>query len=320
MEYRKLIKFGNSSHIISIPNNWVKKNKLKKGDLIYFEENGNGELILNPELKKEEHQLKEITINVNNKEASTIQREIMNAYINDIDIINIIGDLKKYRKDIEEILKNLLVLEVMEQTPNKIVAKDFLNLNEISIPENIRRIDLTVRSMMNDLKESINDGVDNFDNISYSDNNVNKVRFLLYRAINRSLKTNKLEMFPGVRSFMELLYYRLVINNLEDIADECKRISRFLRSAKIKRNEKNEIKKIYLDIEKSYLNVMKSYYSNNKQLAHDIASKKDEIINACTNLYKICDNKSVGVILEKLKGIESFIRDIARIVIDSEKI
>ena len=95
MEYRKLIKFGNSSHVISIPNNWVKKNKLKKGDLIYFEENGKGELILNSELKKEEHQLKEITINVNNKEASTIQREIMNAYINDIDIINIIGDLKK---------------------------------------------------------------------------------------------------------------------------------------------------------------------------------------------------------------------------------
>ena len=318
MEYRKLIKFGNSSHIISLPNKWLKKNKLKKGDLIYFEENGNGELVLNYQTKKEEHKLRDTTIYINNKEISTIEREIMNAYINNYDIINIVGDLKKFRKDIELILKNLLVLEVMEQTPNKIVVKDFLNLNDVSITDNIRRIDLTVRSMMADLKEGINESLDNFDTISYSDNNVNKIRFLLYRVINKALKNNNPGILHEASSFMDLLNHRLVINNLEDIADECKRVARFLRTAKIKKNEKYEIKKIYSDIEKSYLNVMKAYYSHNKQLSHEIASKKDEIIGACKNLYKRCDNKSVGVILEKLKGIESFIRNIARIVIDTE--
>ena len=53
METRKLIKFGGSSHIIAIPNAWIKKNSLGKGDTIYIEENGNNELILHPSIKEQ---------------------------------------------------------------------------------------------------------------------------------------------------------------------------------------------------------------------------------------------------------------------------
>ncbi|MDO8656313.1 MAG: AbrB/MazE/SpoVT family DNA-binding domain-containing protein, partial [Nanoarchaeota archaeon] len=45
MEYRKLISFGKSSFVVSLPKSWVIQNKLKKGDLIYMEEN-EGTLIL----------------------------------------------------------------------------------------------------------------------------------------------------------------------------------------------------------------------------------------------------------------------------------
>ncbi len=239
MEYRKLIKFGNSAHVISLPNNWLKKNNLKKGNLIYFEENGNGELVLNNEIKKVEYKPTEFTINITNKPLQTIQREIMHAYVNNYDLININGDLRKYGKEIEETLTNLLAIEIMEQTSNKIVAKNFLDIKEVSINDNIRRIDLTIRSMVGYLKESLNGDIDNFDGISLLDNNVNKVRFLLYRTINKYMSTNKLDLNLGLNSFIELLNYRLIINNLEDIADECKRISRFLKTSRIKRNEKN---------------------------------------------------------------------------------
>lgn len=319
MEYRKLIRFGKSSHIISLPSEWIKKNKLKKGDLIYFKENGNNELVLNNEIKKEKFKPREIMINVVGKPIPTIEREILYAYINNYDIITIIGDLKRCGKDIERTLGNLLALEIMEQTNDRIVVKDFLNLNEVSIEDNIRRIDLSIRSMFNYLKESFNEGIDNLDNISYLDINVNRIRFLIYRAINGCLKNNNFSIYPNINSFMELLNYRLIVNNLEDIADDCRRISRFLRGGKIKNNEKNEIKKVYFEIEESYLNVMKSYYKKNRELAHEIASKKDYIINKCKNLFDKYENKRVSVILEKLKGIESFVRNIARVVIDNEE-
>ena len=47
MEYRKLISFGKNSYVVSLPKNWVRQNKLKKGDLVYIEENVSN-LVLQP--------------------------------------------------------------------------------------------------------------------------------------------------------------------------------------------------------------------------------------------------------------------------------
>ena len=40
MDYRKLIAFGKNSFVISVPKQWIKQNKLNKGDLIYLDESG----------------------------------------------------------------------------------------------------------------------------------------------------------------------------------------------------------------------------------------------------------------------------------------
>src|SRR3989344_1490978 len=102
MEKRKLIKFGSSSHVLSIPNYWLKKHKLKKGDLLYFEENKNGELILFPELVGEES-LKKITIKAENKSLERLGREVLSAYINNFNVIIIIGsNLNAIMKDIRK--------------------------------------------------------------------------------------------------------------------------------------------------------------------------------------------------------------------------
>ena len=68
MDYRKLIKFGESSHVISLPASWIRKNNLKKGDHIYFEENGNNELVITAEIKKFEPEQQEITIDIDGKD------------------------------------------------------------------------------------------------------------------------------------------------------------------------------------------------------------------------------------------------------------
>ena len=53
---RKLIGFGKNSYVVSLPKQWVEKNKLNKGDLISIDENKEGLLLKtnNVELKKEE--------------------------------------------------------------------------------------------------------------------------------------------------------------------------------------------------------------------------------------------------------------------------
>src|SRR3989344_802603 len=147
MEYRKLIKFGNSSHIISLPNSWIRKNKLKKGALIYFEENGNGEIILAPKEINNKILDKEITIDITGKEINEVRRELSTAYINNYRIINVVGkDLNANSGNIKNSLRNFMAMEIMEQTSKNITAKDFLDMNSISIDEIIRKIDIIVRA------------------------------------------------------------------------------------------------------------------------------------------------------------------------------
>ena len=38
MEFRKLMAFGNSSFVVSVPKAWVEKNRLKKGDVLVVDE------------------------------------------------------------------------------------------------------------------------------------------------------------------------------------------------------------------------------------------------------------------------------------------
>ena len=37
-EFRKLMAFGNSSYVVSVPKAWVEKNRLKKGDVLVVDE------------------------------------------------------------------------------------------------------------------------------------------------------------------------------------------------------------------------------------------------------------------------------------------
>jgi len=87
-EPRKIIKFGNSSHVISLPSSWVKENNLSKGDIVFIEKNGNNELIILPSKDDMSYSEKErkIIISVDGKDPETLRREITSAYINWQDI------------------------------------------------------------------------------------------------------------------------------------------------------------------------------------------------------------------------------------------
>src|SRR3989344_3870559 len=59
--FRRIIKFGDSSHVISLPKKWIDKNNLKKGDLVVCNEETN-ELRILPHIADFKQNAKEITI------------------------------------------------------------------------------------------------------------------------------------------------------------------------------------------------------------------------------------------------------------------
>ena len=135
--FRRIIKFGDSSHVISLPKKWIDKNNLKKGDLVVCNEETN-ELRILPHIADFKQNAKEITITLTENDKGRVKHKISSAYVNNYGLINIIADdLLIFVQEIRIATSNLMALEIIQQTSKKIVLKDFLDIKEISIIDTI---------------------------------------------------------------------------------------------------------------------------------------------------------------------------------------
>ncbi len=314
MEYRKIIKFGNSSHVVSLPSSWLKKNNLNKGDTVFFEENGNNELIFYTRLSDKKENLKEYVINSNNRPISYITREVISSYMNNYDLIKILGkDIDKKSVEVRNIIHGLVGLEVVEQSNNQIVAKDFLNIKEISLYGMIRRADTIIKNMLNNSKECFK--TDHCVSINNSDLDVNRLYYVVGRITKAAVNNPQLVKEMNLTYYDIMNIWRMLIN-LENFADECKRISRLLRQVKLKKTEIEELLQIYKDIESMYAESMKAFYNKDRELAYAVLEKRRPIVKRINDFLEIESGNIVVRIIEKMKNMVTNVKQISRIVVD----
>ena len=279
MIIRRLVKAGQASHTISLPKEWLDKNSLKKGDLVYLSEKSDKELTITPESKEEQPQeQKEITIQIDGKELSTVQREVTSAYINNYNTIRLMGDSTTEKtKEIRKMLHDFVALEVAEQTAKSITAKDLLNLKEISIEKTIRRMDMLVRSMIQDSIEAI-DKPDLAQSVVVRDYEVNRAYFLLMRLLKSSLNNKATAEHFQLSNDKVLKFYNLTLN-LENFADAAKQLSE--NGVKQK---KDKSKTVFKKVERCYLDAMKAYFTDDKKLADSVALQRAGLMDEASEL------------------------------------
>ena len=209
-------------------------------------------------------------------------------------------------------LHHFVALEVDEQTSSRISAKDLLNLKEISIEKTIRRMDMTLRSIIKDsIKEIGNKKIT--ESIEQRDDDVNRLYFLLFRLLKSALKSQKIARDLGITNNDILSVWYLTVN-IENIADNAKTISALAD----KINDKALLREAYSEIEQAYADVMKSYYNKDKKLADDVAGKRIDIFTKTTKLLIKTPTAGATEVIENLKAMTTNVCNIARIVIDAE--
>ena len=327
IDVRKLISFGKGSYIISMPKNWVQRNNLKKGDLVSLSDDG-FELVLSAGQNEQKADAREISIEVKSEDIEALKAEVVSSYLNGYDTINVVFDANyKNVPKIKDVMRNLSGLEIMEQTSTRIAAKNLINVNEISIKNIIRRMDVITRAMMEDAI-LCHRGQCSSDSIHQRDIDVNRLYFLGFRVIKNAMKNPRIAKSLNTEPW-ELHSDTLIILRLEKIADRQKRIARYLSSAELDRSSLAELDKIHTDISISYNEVMKAFYSKEKALAIEIEISNKERTAACdrflekyTQMHgnsrqKIINSNLVTVakIIENLKATAAEIRNIARIVL-----
>ncbi len=293
METRRLVKTGAETYTISLPKQWVKQNKLNKGDLLFLKELGN-KVELSTEAKDEKEK-KEATITIDKKDVGSIRRETISAYINNSTEFVFIGDgLSKKLEDIRKILHNFLALEVVEQTQTKLVVKDYLDLKEFSLDNTLRRMDMLIKSIIADSKNALKEkGVSK--SLVYRDYEVDKLFFLISRLV----RSREIES-------KEAIEYWWMAKNLENIGDMVRDLSE-----KFEKLGDDFILELYDKIEEYYREAIKSHFSKDKKVADKLIANRPALLD------EIDDAIEDKEIANKLKSIVNRSRNIAKIVLDS---
>lgn len=288
MHIRRLVKSGAASHTISLPKKWLERHNLAKGDIIYIVDNGTDLTISHNKLSS--NKSKELSINIDNKDINRIYRELTSAYLNNYKSITLFGkDLSKKAKDIRQILNNFVALEIDESTSTKIVARDFLDLSEISPEKIVRKMDNIVRSMFLDITNNENSS------LSIRDSDINKQYFLVSRLVKASLR-NEIN-FVEKHSALDYWY---LSNNLEAIADVLKEIQPNLL-----------IKKI----ESLYLDAINGYHKTDSNLGHSVLDKRLAVLKEISSTIDKNNPETIST-ANNLQSLLDLVCNVARVVVD----
>ncbi len=313
MDYRKLIKFGNSSHVVSIPNDWIRRNNLKKGDTLYFSENGNNELVLTPKITESKKEPSSFTINSSGPDFKIdfheLKRRIVSSYIAGYDIITIKGLNNTLSEEIKDVFSILIGLEITDESQGSVTVKDFLDHTQFSLDNTVRRINTIIRSMIDDI---LHNPVE-YDSLTRRDYDINRLVYLSLRLIKKQLREKK--SFGTDASPVGFLAAWDLLNNLEHMADELKRMARHLKAAKVKNGKTiKEFLSIFEILSKEYEHIMKCYFTKNTSMAYTAPMAKTKIVEMCNDLVEKTEDKHLTTALEKLKAGSIYVRNIARVV------
>ncbi|MBW3019972.1 hypothetical protein KY334_01640 [Candidatus Woesearchaeota archaeon] len=297
MDFRRIIAFGKSSHVVSLPKHWLTENSLNKGDLVYLEQDFD-KLIIMPKEKNEDKEERKAIINVDNKEFKLIKREISSAFVNYNDYIVLKGkNLHKYAKDIVKVIHNLIALEIMEQSAEKIIARDFLKVEDIKIVDYFKKEDIITRSMFVDLMDP---EFVNYDDLIERQNSVKRVYLLLLKVF-KAISKNTVLIKKTDLSLDEIFKYYRFNFAIQRIAHSLKVISENMKSVTDK-STKEELSSLISNLNKHYLDVMKALHSKNKDLAYELSEKRDKYIEII-NESKVKRTPEISIIIERMVWI-----------------
>lgn len=156
---------------------------------------------------------------------------------------------------------------------------------------------------------------DNYDNISHRDNDVNRLSFLVFRTIEFGFSNSSFVYKKNNLTSQNLLHLWWFVFNLETVADEVKRIARYMREVKLGKTQQVQFLRILGDSKEGYLKMMKSFHNQDVDIAHNVLETKSDVIHACEEFYNA--NKKVenlGLLVERIKSMITTTHNLGRVI------
>lgn len=208
---RKIVKFGRSSHIVSLPADWMRKYRLERGSYVGVSELPDGGLLLRPEIAE-----KPKKIVITHKKPSDIEPQLISAYLNGFTEIKLVSGSELCKKDLElmrNVTRRLSGMETINEGKDFVEYTAYTEMGGIQLMRETQRMKLVISGMFDGVLEILN-GKEKAENIIEKEDIVDRFYFLTCRQIMSLLESPR----EGVGN-LEMLYHYAIIRAMERIGD-----------------------------------------------------------------------------------------------------
>ena len=290
MEFRKVINFGKTSYVVSLPKKWITSNNIQKGDVVSLDI-GEDTILISPGTESKE-KIDSIDIDIT-KLNPMIKRTIASLYKGGFDEIRIKFNSTEELKDVQKVIKNTCIgFEIVEQKSNLIIARKISDAINDEFDSMLRRSFLFLKSMAEESKSAIEVG-DNaaLSNVSLSDYNINKFTDFCRRILNKKGHPRFKKIAP--------IYY--IIEELEKVGDNYNDICRYVVENNVKVKSK-DLLELYEGINNFYTLFYELFYKLELEKLRSLGLMKKDLDKKIKKLIPKT-NKSESEVLYNLRVI-----------------
>jgi phosphate uptake regulator len=207
--------------LISVPSDWVRTNRLNKGNTVFIETNEDNSISLFPS-EASDSQIKDVTILYSESSVDSLINQIYGAYLLGYSDIRIKGKrqiLFEHREHIKLTMRKLVGLEIVDEDNSNIAIQFLLDANTLDAEKILRRMNSIVGGMYRDALDGLRLKTEGIKNLIFSrDDEVDRQYFLLVRLIRSAMVDQKLARKLNL-SNIDILDYRIAANHLESAGD-----------------------------------------------------------------------------------------------------
>lgn len=315
MDFRKIIKFGNNSHVVSLPQAWIRKYKLSKGDTLKLEAIGDTIMFSSQKKKVAEKTIDSINLKENSN-PKEIKRALISSYENNFDTIIFSSDnIKKHTKTITEFAESYIAMEIVEIRKKEIVCKIYINSDEVNIKKFAKRIDNSIKTMISEIINALNkielkkrnkESQLLKEDMIQRDKSIDKIVRMIRRIIKERLYKQRIT--PD-ETPLDLLAFWQFITTIEELSDNVSRISVLIDEKKDFKNIKQLSKLLEEELE-IFSKVMDGFHKSDKKIAYNNSEK---IRKHSRNIRKSQKDKPYCELLELIYYNKEFIAKINRL-------
>jgi len=158
MEGRKLQLAGGSTYLVSLPKRWVQTAGLKAGDTVFLDTETDGTVSIRPKVSDNAEIRRKVFEEHVEGSRDHLLRKLLGAYVSGFGLIEIRfppNSASFTRRVAREFCHLVIGPEVIEENKNSLVIQDLSDASDLSVDKCLRRMQLTVRAMVEDAVASL---------------------------------------------------------------------------------------------------------------------------------------------------------------------